>query len=91
MRAANDVTKAAQIGNHVVIGNWSGINREQSQLFDCECEIFTGVEKRRNERDLNWKLWRMEAGHHAFLLIRAFLLICAFFFLLHFFLNILLI
>ena len=28
-RAAGDVTKAAQIGNRVVIGNSSGINWEQ--------------------------------------------------------------
>ena len=55
-RAANDVTKVARIGNHVVIGNWSGIDQERSRLFDRECEIFAGVEKRRNERDSNQKL-----------------------------------
>ena len=47
----NDITKAVRIGNHVVIGNWLGINRERSQLFDCEFEIFAGAERRQNEWD----------------------------------------
>ena len=52
----NDVTKVAQIENHVVIGNWLGIDQKWSQLFDCECEIFAGAERRQNERDSNRKL-----------------------------------
>ena len=32
----NDVTKAAWIGNHVVIGNWLGIDREWRQSLDCK-------------------------------------------------------
>ena len=32
----NDVTKVARIGNHVVIGNWSGINREWPRSLDCK-------------------------------------------------------
>ena len=51
----NDVTKAAWIGNHVVIGNWSGIDWERSQLLDHESESYAGAEGRRNERDSDWR------------------------------------
>ena len=50
------ISKATQIGNHVVIGNWSGIDREWHRSLDCEGEGYAGAEGRRNEWDLDWKL-----------------------------------
>ena len=49
------VTKVAQIGNRVEIGNLSGIDQEWRRLLNCECESYAGVEGRRNEQDLNWR------------------------------------
>ena len=44
------VSKATQIGNHVGIGNWSGIDQEWRQSLNRKNEGYTGAEGRRNER-----------------------------------------
>ena len=47
-RSEGDITKAAQIGNHVGIGNSLEIDWEQRQLLDCESKSYAGVERRRD-------------------------------------------
>ena len=47
-RPEGDVTKAAQIGNHVEIGNSSGIDWEERQLLNHEDESYAGLEGRWN-------------------------------------------
>ena len=54
-RSEDGVSEAEQIRNSVVIGNWSGINRERRRSLDCEGKGYAGVEGRRNERDSDWK------------------------------------
>ena len=54
-RSEDGISKATWIGNRVVIGNWSGINREWRQLLNCEGEGYAGAEGRLNERDSDQK------------------------------------
>ena len=46
MRPEGDIIKVAQIGNQIGIGNLSGINWEQRQLFDHEDKRYAGAERR---------------------------------------------
>ena len=58
-RAAGDVTKVEWIGN------LSGIDREWQQLLNRESGSYAGAERRRDKRDSNWRLYRVEAGQCA--------------------------
>ena len=51
-----DVTKVAQIGNHVGIGNLLGINWEQSRLFDHESKSYGGAARRQDKPESNQRL-----------------------------------
>ena len=62
-RAAGDITKAARIGNHLMIGNSSGIDWEQRRLLNHEGESYTGAEGRRSEQDSDRRSYQMKAGH----------------------------
>ena len=63
-RSEGGVSKVTRIGNHVGIGNWSGIDWEWCQSLNCEGEGYAEVEGRRKEQDSDWKPQRMEAGQH---------------------------
>ena len=47
-RPEGEVTKVVQIGNCVGIGNLSGINWEQQQLFDYESGGYAGTERKQD-------------------------------------------
>ena len=55
MRSEGGVSKVTQIGSHVGIGNWSGIDWKWRRSLDCEGEGYAGAEGRRNEWDSNQK------------------------------------
>ena len=54
-RLEGDITTATWIGNHVKIGNSSGIDWEWRQLLDHKGESYAGAEGRQNKQDSNQK------------------------------------